>query len=121
MIVLLLQHPHELETIIEGLRFPVPGEESACRAALPIESGLSILFDRGLHFDDVGTCYLWHTNGNCYAIPLSIWSHPASPVRDRVLPNWPYGEQLSFWQQLWDKPPATSKATPAGYWEVMDR
>ena len=104
MIVLLLQHRHELFDIMPGLRIPLPVSPPPRSLPLPIDSGLSILFEKGLHFDDEGTCYIWHTNGNCYAIPLAIWSHPASPIRDTILPHWPYGEQLSFWQDLWDEP-----------------
>jgi hypothetical protein len=106
MIVLLLQHVNEMRDIVAGLRIPDPAEESPSVMSLPIDSGLSILFDRGLHFDDLGTCYLWHINGNCYAIPLSIWSHPASDIRERILLHWPYGEQLSFWRELWPEPAA---------------
>jgi hypothetical protein len=102
MIVLLLQHPHELENLLAGLRIPDSGDDPAGHTPLPIDSGLSILFHRGMHFDDIGTCYLWHMNGNCYAIPLAIWAHPVSPIRNQVLPHWPYGEQLSFWQELWE-------------------
>ena len=103
MIVLLLQHQHELRDILPGLRIPLSTGDPARSMTLPIDSGLSILFDKGLHFDDEGTCYIWHTNGNCYAIPLVIWSHPASSIREAILLHWPYGEQLSFWQELWSE------------------
>lgn len=104
MTVMLLQQPQELLDIHDGLRIPDTAEGSIppLRVRLPIDSGLSILFDRGVHFDDEGTCYIWHRNARCYAIPFTIWSHPASPIRDKVFLHWPYGEQLSFWNDVID-------------------
>lgn len=104
MVVHLLQHANELQSICDGLRIPEPSSAhvSGTRAPLPGGSGLSILFDRGLHFDAAGTCYVWHEDSNCYAIPFNIWSHPASPIRETILRHWPYGEQLSFWPDLFD-------------------
>ncbi|HVZ40718.1 MAG TPA: hypothetical protein VHI13_15670 [Candidatus Kapabacteria bacterium] len=117
MIVLLLQQTHELAAITPGLRIPerpLPTHPWPA-APLPIESGLSILFGRGLHFDDMGTCYVWHADGNCYALPLHIWSHPASPVRSRIMLHWPYGEQLSFWHELMEhsSSPVDMQQTPS--------
>lgn len=104
MIVLLLQQSGELLAIHDGLRIPEMPDTTRRVSRSPIAhgSGLTNLFERGVHFDDVGTCYVWHVDSNCYAIPFNIWSHPASPIRERILRHWPHGEQLSFWPQLFE-------------------
>ncbi len=104
MVVLLLQSAQELHAVQEGLRIPdrVEGRANPPRAPIAGGSGLSNLFANGLHFDAAGTCYVWHGNSNCYAVPFALWSHPDSPVRERVMAHWPHGEQLSFWPQLFE-------------------
>lgn len=104
MVVLLLQSAQELHAVHEGLRIPgqAEGRTNPPRAPISGGSGLSNLFTNGLHFDAAGTCYVWHGNSNCYAVPFALWSHPDSPVRERILAHWPHGEQLSLWPQLFE-------------------
>ena len=113
MTIRLLQQSNELAVLHDGLRIPdTPAPRRASLGLpLPIGSGLSVLFDRGVHFDDEGTCYVWHADDNCYAIPLNIWSHPASPIREKILLHWPYGEQLSFWHDLATPPISVPSGT----------